>query len=41
MDSPAHFFKGKKTISDIPVETLVSPIVLVDVSDKVLKDPGL
>jgi kynurenine formamidase len=38
IDSPSHFFKGLKSITDIPVEDFVSPLVAVDVTTKVEQD---
>lgn len=39
MDSPAHFIEGKKTIEDLNVERFIAPAVVVDVTDKVKKNP--
>ena len=34
-DAPAHFAQGKWRMSDIPVERLVGPGIVVDISEKV------
>lgn len=34
MDAPAHCFEGAMDISEIPVDQLVTPCVVIDVSDK-------
>lgn len=31
MDAPAHFVQGRHTISDIPAEDLIAPLVVVDI----------
>ncbi|CAG9326981.1 unnamed protein product [Blepharisma stoltei] len=38
IDSPAHFFEGKKTISDLQPKELVSKGVLIDVKEKCDED---
>lgn len=35
-DSPLHFHKGKRSISDLDVTELVSPLVLIDVEESVI-----
>jgi len=35
MDAPSHFFKDGKNISDIPLEQLIVPAFVIDVTDKV------
>jgi len=35
IDSPSHFFKGMRTISDLTTRELISPAVIVDVTSKV------
>jgi kynurenine formamidase len=37
-DAPAHFHKGGQAIDQVPVEKWIGPAVVVDVSDKALKD---
>ncbi len=39
VDAPAHFAEGKWHIDDIPLNRLIAPGVLVDVSHKTLNDP--
>jgi kynurenine formamidase len=39
LDAPAHFGEGQWTSSDIPLEQLVGPAVIVDVSDSVVRNP--
>jgi kynurenine formamidase len=39
VDAPAHFIKGKPTVDAIPASSLVAPAVVIDVRDKVDKDP--
>lgn len=38
-DSPLHFHKGKRSISDLEASELVSPLVLIDVESKVVENP--
>jgi kynurenine formamidase len=38
VDAPAHFWKGLKTLSEIPVDEMVLPLVVVDIHDKVAKN---
>ena len=33
-DAPAHFAKGKWRIGDIPVERLIGPGIVIDISEK-------
>ncbi len=37
-DAPAHFHKGGRTMEQVPIEKWIGPAVVVDVSDKALKD---
>lgn len=37
-DSPLHFHKGKRSISDLHVDELVSPLVLIDVEKAVIEN---
>lgn len=39
MDSPAHFIKGKHTISDIAISNLICPAVVVDIEAKAAQNP--
>lgn len=39
MDAPIHFGEGKHTVAEIPVERLVAPAVIIDVSEAAAKDP--
>lgn len=38
LDAPVHFSEGNQTADEIPVENLIGKAVVVDVSDKALKD---
>jgi kynurenine formamidase len=39
IDAPAHFARGLWTVDQIPPERLIAPLVVVDVSANVKKDP--
>jgi kynurenine formamidase len=39
MDAPAHFFDGAATAELIPVEQLVAPLVVIDISERAATDP--
>jgi kynurenine formamidase len=39
IDSPIHFAQGKQTVDEIPLERLIGPAVLIDISEKALADP--
>jgi kynurenine formamidase len=39
IDSPIHFAEGKQTVDEIPIERLVGPAVVINVSEKALADP--
>lgn len=39
MDAPIHFAKGKHTIAQVPLNQLIGPGYLVDVTDKANKNP--
>lgn len=39
LDSPIHFAEGKHTVDEIPIEKLIGPAVVIDVSEKALADP--
>ncbi len=38
MDAPIHFAEGKRTTSEVPVEQLIGPAVVIDVSAKAAED---
>ena len=38
LDAPSHFIPGAKNIADIPLEELIAPIFLIDVSHKAHAD---
>lgn len=38
IDAPIHFAQGGKTIEQIPIERLIAPCIVVDVSQKVKQD---
>jgi kynurenine formamidase len=37
-DAPCHFIEGGKTVDQIPVETLVRPIAVIDISERIGND---
>ena len=39
VDAPAHFHKGKRTVDQIDVKEMLLPLVVLDIHEKVLKDP--
>ena len=39
IDSPIHFAQGKQTVDEIPLEKLIGPAVVIDVTQNVLSDP--
>ena len=39
IDAPIHFAEGKRTLDQIPVEQLIGPALVVDVSERSLKNP--
>jgi len=39
LDSPCHFSKGKWTVDQIPLDRLIGPAVVIDLSDKTKKTP--
>lgn len=39
LDAPIHFAEGKRTLDQIPVEQLMGPAVVIDVSAKATADP--
>src|SRR5207244_8340691 len=38
IDAPIHFGKGRSTVDEIPVQRLVGPAVVVDVTQAVVRD---
>lgn len=38
MDAPAHCFPGGKTVAEIPLQSLISPCVVIDVSEDADED---
>jgi kynurenine formamidase len=38
LDSPVHFAEGRQTVDRLPLERLVGPAVLIDVSDRTERD---
>ena len=39
VDAPVHFSKGKKTVDEIPINNLVGPGIVIDVSEESLATP--
>lgn len=39
IDAPIHFAEGKQTVDEIPLEKLIGPAVVIDVSENALADP--
>ncbi len=39
MDAPEHFFKGAQTVDRVPVEEMIAPVAVIDVSEKAAADP--
>lgn len=39
VDAPAHFVEGKRFLDQIPVEEMILPLVVIDIHDKVAKNP--
>lgn len=39
MDAPVHFAKGKWTVDQIPLSSLIAPGVLIDISERALGNP--
>jgi kynurenine formamidase len=40
LDPPAHFYEFGATISDLPATYSIRPLVVIDIHEKVEKDPG-
>src|SRR6202140_5647661 len=39
IDAPAHFHEGLRTVDQIPPQEMLLPLVVIDVHDKVAKNP--
>ena len=39
LDAPIHFFEGRQTVDQVPLERLVAPAVVIDVRDRAAADP--
>ncbi|WP_059062420.1 cyclase family protein [Candidatus Protochlamydia naegleriophila] len=39
VDAPAHFCQGQRTVCQIPIEEMILPLVVIDIHDKVKKNP--
>lgn len=39
IDAPAHFHEGLRTIDQIPIQQMVMPLVVIDVHEKVARNP--
>ncbi len=39
VDPPSHFVRGGRTLDQLPVEDMVLPLVVLDISNRVLADP--
>ena len=39
VDPPAHFHKGLRTVDEIPVKDMISPLVVIDLTAKVSENP--
>jgi kynurenine formamidase len=39
LDAPIHFFEGRQTADQVPLERLVAPAVVIDVRDRAAADP--
>jgi len=39
IDSPIHFAEGKHTVDEIPLEKLIGPAIVIDVTQRALSDP--
>ncbi|XP_064077723.1 isatin hydrolase-like [Macrobrachium nipponense] len=40
LDAPSHFAEGKWSVEQIPLDHLMGPGVVIDIRDKVVKDPN-
>ena len=41
LDAPIHFAEGKRTAAEIPLDDLIGPAVVIDVTDAAAADPDL
>lgn len=41
LDAPIHFFEGRQTVDSIPLERLIAPAAVIDVSARAARDPDL
>ncbi|HEU0014656.1 MAG TPA: cyclase family protein [Longimicrobium sp.] len=39
LDAPIHFFEGRQTADQVPLERLVAPAVVIDVREQTARDP--
>jgi len=39
VDPPSHFIRGGRTLDQIPVEEMILPLVVLDISSRVVSDP--
>ena len=39
IDPPAHFHEGLRTVDEVPITEMLMPLVVIDVHDKVAKNP--
>jgi kynurenine formamidase len=39
LDAPIHFFEGRQTADQVPLDRLVAPAVVIDVRDRAAQDP--
>ena len=39
LDAPVHFAQGKQSVDQVPLENLTGDAIVIDVSEKALKDP--
>jgi kynurenine formamidase len=39
LDAPIHFYEGRRTVDEIPLEQLIGPGVVINVSSKCIEDP--
>lgn len=39
LDAPIHFFEGRQTADQVPLDRLVAPAVVIDVRDRTASDP--
>jgi kynurenine formamidase len=39
IDAPAHFHEGLRTVDQVPLQEMLLPLVVIDVHDKVAKNP--